>query len=231
MPSQTAPTGRWRQRPSPGVDGGAEYRVTRTRVAPFGLTDKRREGGVGVDRHWLTAPADGAVSAREAQETFPHTRADDCEGSDAGTSRTLRPVTIVVFPDGSRVRASSISDRRADDPERTYGLYLDTRWKPTWPSDVIAWPDFGLPDNREVAARQITDAFLRARTGLVEVGCLGGRGRTGTVLACMAILAGVPSADAVAWVRTAYRPEAVETAEQEAWVQWFARWVHDTGMS
>jgi hypothetical protein len=139
--------------------------------------------------------------------------------------RRLRRVAVVVFPDGSRVRASSILDRRVDDPERTYGLYADPRWEPTWPADVIAWPDFGLPEHPEIAAQQITRAFDRARRGeLIEVGCLGGRGRTGTMLACMAVLAGVPSADAVEWVRATYRPEAVETADQERWVQWFAEW-------
>jgi hypothetical protein len=133
-------------------------------------------------------------------------------------------VAVVVFPDGARVRASSISDRRDDDPDRAFGLYADPHWEPTWPAEVISWRDFGLPENPEVAARQIASAYDRARRGeLIEVGCLGGRGRTGTVFACMAVLAGVPSADAVAWVRAAYRPEAVETAEQEAWVQWFAQ--------
>jgi hypothetical protein len=132
-------------------------------------------------------------------------------------------MAIVTFPDGSRVRASSLADRREDDPERAYGLYLDARWAPTWPADVIGWPDFGLPVDPTVAAQQITDAFLRARRGeLVEVGCLGGSGRTGTVLACMAVLAGVEPAEAVPWVRAAYRREAVETADQEAWVLWFA---------
>ena len=134
-------------------------------------------------------------------------------------------MAIVRFPDGTRVRASSIADRSVDDPERTFGLYLDPRWEPAWPAAVVHWEDFGLPENPELAARQIADAFGRARTGgLVEVGCLGGSGRTGTVLACMAVLAGVPSAEAVAWVRAAYRPEAVETADQEAWVRWFAEW-------
>jgi len=134
-------------------------------------------------------------------------------------------VKIVTFPDGSRVRAAPLADRRADDPERAYGLYLDERWDPTWTADVIAWPDFGLPAEPEVAARQIADAFLRTRRGeLVEVGCLGGSGRTGTVLACMAVLAGVRPPEAVPWVRAAYRREAVETPEQEAWVQWFAGW-------
>jgi protein-tyrosine phosphatase len=90
---------------------------------------------------------------------------------------------------------------------------------------VIAWEDFGLPENPEVAAQQITEAFDRARGGeFVEVGCLGGSGRTGTVLGCMAVLAGVPSGQAVAWVRASYRPEAVETADQEASVGWFAEW-------
>jgi hypothetical protein len=137
-------------------------------------------------------------------------------------------VAIVTFPDGSRVRAVSLADRREDDLERAYGLYLDARWAPTWPADVVAWPDFGLPVEPEVAAGQITAAFRRAHRGeLVEVGCLGGSGRTGTVLACMAVLAGVPPAGAVPWVREAYRREAVETADQEAWVQWFAGWAGD----
>jgi hypothetical protein len=137
-------------------------------------------------------------------------------------------MAIVAFPDGTRVRAASFAERREDDPERAFGLYLDEQWAPTWPADVVAWPDFGVPDEPEVAARQIAGAFDRAREGeLVEVGCLGGSGRTGTVLACMAILAGVAPAEAVAWVREAYRPQAVETAEQEAWVEWFGGWARD----
>ena len=132
-------------------------------------------------------------------------------------------MAIVTFPDGSRVRASSLAERDSDDPERAYGLYLDGHWEPTWPAEIVVWPDFGLPDEPEIAARQISGAFRRAQGGeLVEVGCLGGSGRTGTVLACMAVLAGVPAEEAVPWVRGVYRPQAVETAEQEAWVQWFA---------
>jgi hypothetical protein len=38
----------------------------------------------------------------------------------------------------------------------------------------------------------------------------------------MAVLAGVPARQAVAWVRGAYKPGAVETVEQEQWVLWFA---------
>jgi hypothetical protein len=37
----------------------------------------------------------------------------------------------------------------------------------------------------------------------------------------MAVLAGVPAADAVAWVRANYDARAVETEEQEKFVIWF----------
>lgn len=52
----------------------------------------------------------------------------------------------------------------------------------------------------------------------VEVGCLGGHGRTGTALACLAVLSGHRADEAVAWVRSSYCTMAVETAEQEAFV-------------
>jgi protein-tyrosine phosphatase len=63
----------------------------------------------------------------------------------------------------------------------------------------------------------------RAHAGeLVEIGCLGGHGRTGTALACLAVLSGVPAGDAVGWVRATYCAKAVETDEQEAFVLLFA---------
>ncbi|HSB38997.1 MAG TPA: protein-tyrosine phosphatase family protein [Gaiellaceae bacterium] len=87
----------------------------------------------------------------------------------------------------------------------------------------MEWPDFGLPAEPSRAAAQIAAAFERARAGeLVEVGCRGGLGRTGTVLACMAVLAGLGPREAVEWVQEAYDPRAVETPEQERWVEWFA---------
>jgi protein-tyrosine phosphatase len=129
----------------------------------------------------------------------------------------------VLFPDGTRVRALALRERREKDDQRDYGLYMDLRWNPTWSADVIDWDDFGVPRDSEVAARQISSAFERAQAGQrVEIGCAGGLGRTGTVLACMAILSGVPEEEVVEWVRANYRVEAIETAEQEAWIQWFA---------
>lgn len=129
----------------------------------------------------------------------------------------------VVFPDGTVVRGSSLASRDENATWRTFGLYLDERWRPTWPAVVVAWEDFGLPQAPDEAAAAIQSAFGRAASGeQVEVGCFGGIGRTGTVLACMAVLAGVTPAHAVSWVRSHYHPSAVETAEQASWVAWFA---------
>ena len=53
--------------------------------------------------------------------------------------------------------------------------------------------------------------------------CWGGRGRTGTALACLAILDGVPPAEAVAFVRAHYRRGASETPWQRKYVARFQR--------
>jgi hypothetical protein len=127
----------------------------------------------------------------------------------------------VRFIDGTTVRASSLADRGSAHCD--FGLYLDARWDPSWSAELVEWQDFGLPRDPDRAARQIASAFARARAGeRVEVGCVGGLGRTGTVLACMAVLAGTPPAEAVTWVRSNYDARAVETDEQAAWVAWFA---------
>jgi protein-tyrosine phosphatase len=137
----------------------------------------------------------------------------------------MTPWTAEVrFPGGTVVRASSLAARDHNAGWRDYGLYLEERWQPSWPARVLAWPDLGLPSDDKDAAEAILHAYERARAGEhVEVGCAGGIGRTGTVLACMAILAGVGAHEAVDWVRRHYHAHAVETPEQERWVREFAQ--------
>jgi protein-tyrosine phosphatase len=136
----------------------------------------------------------------------------------------------VMFPGGTRIRALSLFERKEDDSTRDYGLYLEQRWKPTWPADIVDWPDHGVPVDNERAVEQIEDAWTRALSGeVVEIGCFAGIGRTGVVLACFAILAGIPPDEAVAWVRTNYRPVAVETSDQEQWVLWFGEHLRAQG--
>jgi protein-tyrosine phosphatase len=80
----------------------------------------------------------------------------------------------------------------------------------------------GLPAHVDALRDALLGLIARAdEGGAVEIGCLGGHGRTGTALACLAVLTGTPSADAVEWVRANYCREAIETDQQEALVRSF----------
>ena len=57
----------------------------------------------------------------------------------------------------------------------------------------------------------LREAWARAEAERVEIACAGGHGRTGTALACLAVLDGVPSREAVRYVRAHYAARAVET--------------------
>jgi protein-tyrosine phosphatase len=134
--------------------------------------------------------------------------------------------TSVTLIDGTVVVGVTFLE---DDPysreaSPTFGLYLDERWSPPWPHSHVDWPDFGLPADPDAFGVALRDALARASHGeRVEVGCLGGHGRTGTALACLAVLAGTPASEAVAWVRANYCDHAVETGAQEAFVLDFHR--------
>ena len=136
---------------------------------------------------------------------------------------------LVTFPDGTAVLAQGrlklVPSLRSRNPD--YAVYLDERWKSdpnvTWPYRVIDWPDFGLPKDEGELFRVIVDVHARAKKGeLVEVACYGGLGRTGTVLSCLAVCAGVAGNDAVDWVREHYDVRAVETSQQSKFVERFA---------
>lgn len=157
------------------------------------------------------------------------------------------PLTgAISLPDGTVVRGRGRREPLPAGPLPDFGLYLGrppdrarrfprdrsgrTDWRPDWPAEWIDWPDFSVPRDDALAAEAIQGAFLRARSGQrVEVACVGGTGRTGTVLACMAILAGHPGEEAVTWVRQHYRARAVETPGQRRWVRWFAAFTGASG--
>jgi hypothetical protein len=128
---------------------------------------------------------------------------------------------VVVLPDGTEVTAVSFDARNpyGRDQAPHFGLYLDPHWNPPWPHDHLEWPDFGVPSDSAPVVTVLRSLLERARGGeCVELGCLGGHGRTGTALACLAILSGLPSNDAVTWVRESYCANAVESGKQEEFV-------------
>jgi protein-tyrosine phosphatase len=102
-------------------------------------------------------------------------------------------------------------------------LYLlGSRPHPTeWDSRWVRWRDLHVPADDADALDAFREAWRRAETERVEVACWAGRGRTGTALACIAVLDGVPPAEAVAFVRRNYRRTAVETPWQRRYVRRF----------
>ncbi len=143
--------------------------------------------------------------------------------------RTALPGAIEL-PDGCWVRGRGLRSQPAGEHRPHFGLYLGSdrlrrRHQPQqpWDQDWITWPDFLVPLDPDHATGAIVDLHRRAHTlERVEVACGGGVGRTGTVIACLAVLAGVAPADAVAWTRANYRSRAVETPWQRRWVHAFA---------
>lgn len=124
----------------------------------------------------------------------------------------------VELPSGARVRGRRMSDL-PDEPADLL-LALADGPLPSWQVRRIRWPDFGVPADRDDAIAALREALRRARAGdRVEVACLGGRGRTGTALAALAVLDGMDAAEAVPWVRRVYHRRAVETPGQKRWVR------------
>lgn len=126
----------------------------------------------------------------------------------------------ITLPDGSAVRGRGVRYHMPEGPEPDFGLYLGVDFEPTWPHDWVAWPNYGLPRDALATAHRIEGIHRRALDGQrVEVACLGGRGRTGTVIACMAILSGLKPEHAVSWVRRHHDHRAVQTPWQRHWVR------------
>lgn len=137
----------------------------------------------------------------------------------AGRPQVERHVhrTAVTFMDGTTAVGVSWADQSpyGRDSAPSFGLYFDERWAPPWPHVHVEWPDFGVPTDIDGLRAALADALERARRGeVVELGCLGGHGRTGTALACLAILTGTRPDEAVEWVRANYCDKAVETDQQ-----------------
>ncbi len=131
---------------------------------------------------------------------------------------------VLRLPSGRTVRGRALRKPLPVGQQPDFGLYLLGRRpaEPAWDSRWLRWPDFRLPSDPGEARDAFHEAWLRTRDERVEVACGGGRGRTGTTLACLAILDGVPAEHAVAFVRSHYDGHAVETPWQRRYVRRFA---------
>ncbi len=129
--------------------------------------------------------------------------------------------SMLELPSGRRIRGRGLRAGTPDGPDPEFGVYLlgrppaPTPWTARW----IRWPDFRLPTDRPAARQVLEEAWARAEAERVEIACAGGRGRTGTALACLAVLDGIPATEAVAYVREHYSRHAVETPWQRRFVE------------
>jgi hypothetical protein len=123
----------------------------------------------------------------------------------------------------SATRRPSGRDPIPPEPLPAFGLYLLGSRPPSfpWESRWVRWKDFWLPADPASAGVALREAWERAAVERVEVACNGGKGRTGTALACLAVLDGVPNADAVEFVRANYHRHAAETPWQRRFVARF----------
>ncbi|WP_405669346.1 protein phosphatase [Streptomyces sp. NBC_01527] len=129
---------------------------------------------------------------------------------------------MIRFPSGTLVRGRGLRHPLPPGPTPSFAVYLLGKEPPAtaWDARWLRWPDFWLPDRQE-ARSLLEEALTRAANERVEIACGGGYGRTGTALACMAVLDGVPADEAVAFVRRHYRRRAVETPWQRRFVRRF----------
>jgi len=130
---------------------------------------------------------------------------------------------VLQLPSGRLVRGRGLSRPLPQGPQPAFALYLLGHRPPpvAWESRWLRWPDFGLPSEPTATADALREAWARAEAERVEIACAGGHGRTGTALACLAVLDGLPHREAVAYVREHYSPRAVETPWQRRFVSGF----------
>lgn len=136
---------------------------------------------------------------------------------------------LFTLPTGEHCRASAWSDVPYNDrylPD--VGVYLDSVW---YPSDVfgyaLGWRDFGEPtmcDFDVVRTARYVYAHIQAGE-TVEVGCMGGHGRTGSFLAILCLVSTdtntqrrMSGAAAVRYVRDNHCKLAIENRTQERYI-------------
>jgi hypothetical protein len=148
----------------------------------------------------------------------------------AGFSKTPRRMCChsldpFTLDNGQTVYLSAVFDARMyRDWIPDIGIYFDGSWDRESESFtyLVPWEDYGLP----LVTMSVFDRYIRTalehinNSETVDIGCMGGHGRTGTFLACLDIAASdgaMTVRKAIKKVRRDHCFSAIETREQE----WF----------
>ncbi|MGV9638589.1 protein-tyrosine phosphatase family protein [Nocardia rhamnosiphila] len=130
---------------------------------------------------------------------------------------------VLRLPSGRMVRGRGLRNLLPPGDVPQFGMYLQgsepapVEWESRW----VQWRDFWLPSDRGAFTAVLRELLERSETERVEIACGGGFGRTGTAMSCLAVLDGVPAAEAVDYVREHYSRRAVETPWQKRFVTRF----------
>lgn len=137
----------------------------------------------------------------------------------------------LVLPNGNVIYGSSES--ATDNPEfkADFGVYLDKSWTPVTLALYIPWADMGLPGLKYDYMDQAVDLIIRmsSKGQNVEIGCIGGHGRTGTLMALVVMRSGLDlegsssevAKRAIDYVRENYCSHAIESLTQEWYIEAF----------
>lgn len=127
---------------------------------------------------------------------------------------------VLTLPSGRRVRGRGLRRDVPPGPDPELGVYLTGSLPPqqTWEVRWVKWRDFWLPSSPADAATTFREAWQAAADRRVELACGGGVGRTGTALACLAVIDGLAPQEAIGFVREHYDRRAVETPWQRRFV-------------
>ena len=107
---------------------------------------------------------------------------------------------VIAFPSGARIRGRPIRYYKTSRNSPDHILILSSfypRHPPRAEVHWIKWPDFCLPVNKLKARHTLELTLERATYSRVDIACRGGVGRTGTALACIAILDGMDPVSAL----------------------------------
>ena len=159
------------------------------------------------------------------------------KGKSKGPAKPILPMCVhnltpfIVTPEVTvHLSGSRGLTKPVQGPLPDVGVYLDETWNPgyMWVNDgsttkaddhivsaFVNWPDFGAI-SIEVFLRALAWTMKKIEEGkVVEVGCMGGHGRTGTFAAGLMIAYGSTAKEARQHVWTTYCTKAIENKKQE----------------
>lgn len=133
----------------------------------------------------------------------------------------LRRDFPLKFPDvDMKVVLLRTKYHRNDFTIRVFNVEVGEKTHKVTQLDFFNWPDFGIPNIENLNA--LVEKILLFKQSPITVHCMGGRGRTGTLISILrAIEEKEPNINAILKSLRKQRPYMVETAQQEEFISEF----------